>query len=101
MKLDDSLLESGTAHSSSVWSVSSSDLLPSPCISSGFVDRLVMRGGSCDVWQGQRFLNKEMTKPNTTSSKMSINNTTTKEGPVGLFGHDLFLLSPQEKNYEA
>ena len=38
------------------------------------------------------------TKPNTTSTKIAINNTTTKEGPAGLFGPDLFLFSPKEKN---
>ena len=56
-----------------------------------------MRGGSCDVWQGQRFLNKGITKPNTTSTKIATNNTTTKEGSLGLFGPDLFLFSPKEK----
>ena len=95
IKLGD-LLESGTALSSSVWSVISSDSSPSSCISSGFIDRFVMRVGSCDVWQGQRFLNKEMTKTKTTSTKMAINNTTTKEGSVRLFGHDSFSFSPKE-----
>ena len=97
MKLDDSLLESGTAHSSSVWSVNSSDSSSSSCISSGFVDRFVMHGRSCDVWKGHGFLNKEITKPNTTSTKIAINNTTTKGGSVGLSGPDLFLNSPKEK----
>ena len=97
MKLDDSLLESGTAHSSSVWSVNSSDSSSSSCTSSRFVDRFVMRGRSCDVWQGQRFLSKEISKPNTTSTKIAINNATTKEGSVGLFGPDLLLFFPKKK----
>ena len=98
IKLDDSLLVSGTARPSSVWSVSSSDSSPTSCTSSGFVDRFVR---SCDVWQGrQSFLSKKMTEPNTTRSKMAINNITTREGSVGLFEPDLFLLSPKEKKIQ-
>jgi len=78
--------------------VSSSDSSPTSCTSSGFVDRFVR---SCDVWQGrQSFLSKKMTEPNTTRSKMAINNITTREGSVGLFGPDLFLLSPKEKKIQ-
>ena len=96
VKLDDSLLESGTTRPSSVWSVSSVDSSPSLCTSSGFVDRVF---SSCDVWQGrQRFLNKNMTTPNTPKSKMAINNITIREGSVGLFEPDLLLFSPKEKN---
>jgi len=95
IKLDDSLLESGTARPSSVWSVNSRDSSPSSCISSEFVDRFLR---SCEVWQGgQRFFRSmKMTKPNTTRSKMVISNATTRVGSEGLFGPDLFLFSPKE-----
>ena len=97
IKLDDSLLESGTARPSSVWSVSSSESSPSSCLSPGFVDRLVR---FCDAWQEQRFLSKKMTKPNTPRSKMAINNITIREGSVGLFGLDLFVFSPKEQKIQ-
>ena len=91
---------SETTRPSSDWSVSSSDSPLSSSSSSGFVDRLTMRGGSCDLCQGQRFLSKNMIKPKTTRTKMAINNTSTKEGPPGLFGPGLFLSSPKERKMQ-